>query len=78
MYEEVPLLSVPFRSVLAFSVVLGNHTHIMGTTNLIGLRLFYLQIEHVGYDLESSPRGLSALFTSQILHIFYRFQGISL
>ena len=31
----------------------------MDTTNLIGLRVFYVQIEHVGYDLESSPVGLS-------------------
>ena len=49
----------------------------MDTTNLIGLNLIYVQIEHEGYYLESSPRGLSVLL-SQILRIFYRFQIILL
>ena len=49
----------------------------MGKANLIGQRLFNVQIEHVGYDLEPSPRGLS-LSLPEILHIFYRFQIISL
>ena len=49
----------------------------MGTTNLIGLLLFYVQIEHVRYDFESSPSGLCVL-CCQILRIFYRFQKISL
>ena len=46
--------------------------HIMSTTHLIDSRLFYVQIEQEGYDVESSPRGLSAL-KSHNLRIIYHF-----
>ena len=82
MCKEVFFLSLSFRTKhfdafqMAFSVNLGNYVHIphiMVTTNLFGLRLFYVEIEHAGCDFESSQLGLSES-CCQIMRIFYRFQ----